>query len=72
MKRPGDMKRRRQAAYRRAWTDAMEIVLDRIDGMARSGDLPAAVAHELRTVCNRPPPDLSEAEPTRRTSTCRR
>lgn len=63
MKRDGDMKRRRQAAYRRAWRDAMEAVLAEVGNLVQSGTLPEAAAHELRAVCNTPPLPFPGAAP---------
>lgn len=62
MKRPGDMKRRREAAYRRAWGDAMRTILDGVEALLRKGSISAEAAQELRAVTTRPPPDF-EAKP---------
>ncbi|KLK90753.1 hypothetical protein AA309_23885 [Microvirga vignae] len=39
MKRPGDMKRRQQAAYRKGWNDAMDALDLRIEVLRRDGHL---------------------------------
>lgn len=65
MKRPGDMKRRREAAYRRGCRDTLECVLGEIERLAEEGQITEAGLRELRDVCGRPPPDEAEVSQRR-------
>lgn len=61
MKRPGDMRRRRQAAYRRGWAEAMNTVASRIESLRASGRIVDGHALvELKRLAESDPPDPND------------
>lgn len=60
MKRPGDMRRRRQAAYRRGWAEAMAQVASRIESLRTAAKIDGHAITELTRLVAMDPPELSE------------
>lgn len=60
MKRPGDMRRRRQAAYRRGFSEALFAVAHRVESLRASGHLSGHALLELQRVVEMDPPEPTD------------